>query len=491
MVVVCGAAGCGPGGDGSNDAGDLLDAFADADTDGDGISDATEGRDAPGGATDTDDDGIPDYMDEDSDGDGIPDADEGAADQDNDGTPNFQDTDADGDGIPDSVEGEPDLPDTDNDGTPDYLDFDSDGDGINDSLDGGGVVPADTDADGTPDFRDTDSDDDGLLDIDEGTEDYDLDGTPNFQDPFNDGLPTPITLTQISTTFNQPIGIDYHEPTDSVVMSVNYPTGDPWTFERIEFDGTHQQFSDLASLTNEVKIATARADNPGGFPSGDLFVGNGIDGQIVRITDGGATILNPWVDLPGDNNGLMRGSLYVDRTGLFGGDLIVVTTLGQVWRVDLAGTPTMIANVGVHLEGLIVVPDFPVRYGPLAGTIIAGAEGQNLLYAVSGDSTFVSYDVGVAIEDIDLIVPNENFFGVNFGTSVLLGAGAEEFHPLLGDILLAQESVGATTGLFRLKWDGVNLTAEQVPIAVGSAVPGQWEHVTFAPAGIVEVPPIP
>src|SRR5206468_99402 len=99
------------------------------------------------------------------------------------------------------------------------------------------------------------------------------------------------------------------------------------------FDGSHHAFSNLSGLTDEVKIATARSGNPAGFTVGDLFVGNGVDGQIVRITAGGATVINPWVDLPGDNNGLMRGSLYVDRTGVFGGDLVVVTSTGEVWRV--------------------------------------------------------------------------------------------------------------------------------------------------------------
>ena len=33
----------------------------------------------------------------------------------------------------------------------------------------------------------------------------------------------------------------------------------------------------------------------------------------------------------------MRGSLYVDRTGVWGGDLIAVTTRGGVWRVTRDG----------------------------------------------------------------------------------------------------------------------------------------------------------
>ncbi len=239
-----------------------------------------------------------------------------------------------------------------------------------------------------------------------------------------------------------------------------------------------------------------------GFTVGELFVGNGTDGQIVRIAADGSSILNPWVDLPGDGNGLLRGGLHVDRTGVFGGDLVVVTTGGEVWRVTPDGMPTRLADVDTHLEGVTTVPDAPARYGPLAGKILAGAESAGgsygvrpLLYAIAPDGTVESYEVGVAIEDIDVVPPNENFFGVNYGTRYLLGAPAEVFQPLAGDILLTQEQVPgpvgmAASGLYVLRWNGTELVTLPVPLADDSDPVGQWEHVTFAPAGVVEVPPI-
>jgi len=83
-------------------------------------------------------------------------------------------TDSDGDGVVDLDEGK-DAPggswDTDGDGTPDFRDTDSDGDGLPDRREAGdsdpGTPPVDSDRDGTPDVRDLDSDDDGLSDADE------------------------------------------------------------------------------------------------------------------------------------------------------------------------------------------------------------------------------------------------------------------------------------------------------------------------------------
>ncbi len=464
----------------------------DVDTDGDTITDADE---SAGEVLDTDGDGVPDYQDTDADGDGIDDYREAGdadpatppVDSDGDGTPDFQDTDADGNGVLDGEDGTGDL---DGDGVPDFQDVDDDNDGIGDGDEiGNPASPTDTDGDGTPDHQDTDSDNDGLGDAGEGTGDVDGDGLGDWIDPRNDSPPPELTFTAISTTFNSPIGIDYHEPTNSVVMSVNYPNGAPLNFERVQLDGGHVPFSDFMGMTEEVKIATVRPGNMGGFTNGDLFVGNGVDGQIARITNSGGMVISPWVDLPGENNGLMRGSLYIDRTGVYGGDLVVATTVGELWRITSAGVATRLAAVGVHLEGLISVPPFPARFGPLAGKLISGAEGVGLLYAFDATGAFETYNLGVAVEDIDLVVPGENFFGVNFGTSRLLGVPREVWRSVAGDIVLTQESVTAgTTGLFRVYWDGNTLTAQPFPLGAGSATVGQWEHTTFAAAGIVEIP---
>src|SRR5258705_10209834 len=76
-----------------------------------------------------------------------------------------------------------------------------------------------------------------------------------------------LTLTNSAVGFNTPIGIDFHEPTGKLIMSVNYPTGtgsgpgsDPGNLALVDpVTGTRSPFSSLAGLTNELKIATVRA----------------------------------------------------------------------------------------------------------------------------------------------------------------------------------------------------------------------------------------
>lgn len=94
--------------------------------------------------------------------------------------------------------------DTDNDGTPNYLDNDDDGDGVltKDELDID-ENPLDTDGDGIFDYLDTDDDNDGVLTIDEALTDSNNDSLslPDYLDPSTtDQLPNSRNAIEDSYT---------------------------------------------------------------------------------------------------------------------------------------------------------------------------------------------------------------------------------------------------------------------------------------------------
>ncbi|MDO6518813.1 gliding motility-associated C-terminal domain-containing protein [Zobellia uliginosa] len=208
----------------------------DLDTDNDGILDSFEDlnldadNDPATDPTDTDNDGIPDYLDIDSDNDGVPDNVEAQTtldyvapsgedfngngvddayetngllgiipeDTDNDGIPDYVDADSDNDNVPDSIEAH----DHDRNGIPDviFIGSDKDRDGLDDGYEGETIIDIDvndeiddpyndllnTDGDGEVDYRDTDDDDDGIQSKDE---DINIDGNYANDDTDGNGIP--------------------------------------------------------------------------------------------------------------------------------------------------------------------------------------------------------------------------------------------------------------------------------------------------------------
>jgi hypothetical protein len=296
-----------------------------------------------------------------------------------------------------------------------------------------------------------------------------------------------IRLHELPGVFEAPNGIDFHHGLRKLIVSEHYPLGAPHDLEQVGIDGLPIPYSPLRLGTDELKLAIAHTGSA--FPQDTLFAGNGRDGEILRISPDGATVINPWVVLPGTNHGLFRGSLFVDNTGIFQGDLLAVTTLGEVWRVNSAGTATRVAAVNTHLEGLLVVPTDVAKYGPLSGKLLAGAEDQGLLYAFDTAGNFVTYQLGVAVEDIDLIVPCENFYGVQYDSDRVLCASGVDFANYANDILLTQEwSNPGSSGLYRLYWDGSAVRVQELMTAAATPTTTHWEHVTFAPLGIAPLP---
>lgn len=141
------------------------------------------------------------------------------------------------------------------------------------------------------------------------------------------------------------------------------------------------------------------------------------------------------------------GGLYVDRSGLYEGRLIVVTDVGKIWVISpnlanpaVCGATEFYASAGEHLEGVIVVPNNATQWGGLAGKIIAGAEDSSKMYAIGKDKVLQSWTVPVKIEDLDYIYGDENFFGVNYGTGKILGVPAASWAKQKGTILATQGS---------------------------------------------------
>ena len=289
---------------------------------------------------------------------------------------------------------------------------------------------------------------------------------------------------------------------------MHYKDGQPNNFVRVSRTGVITQFSNASGFPEEVYLAVAPSQNCsrtglslGGFPVGDVFAGSGT-GTVARISADGTTVQNPFATLPGET-GQDWGGLYFDRTGNFGGDLMVSTTSGGVYRVNSSGVATLIARLPGNgaIEGIISLPN-DSRFGPLSGKILVGGTdiglpmtgATNVLAVDPIDGThpmgtFTTFSVPAIVEPEGFrIVPaGGDFFGTDFGGSVaapkiVVTAPASGFSSIVGDLVIASEGMidpnTKTSKLFDVVWDSVNNKLKTTEL-VGSSV-FQYEGITFA-----------
>ncbi|MAE67841.1 MAG: hypothetical protein CMJ18_26605 [Phycisphaeraceae bacterium] len=335
-------------------------------------------------------------------------------------------------------------------------------------------------------------------------EDVNRDGIRNRYRP---ELPMPgpsetpwITLRDAGGTVDQPIGVAHHAPSDSIVFSTASDSSNGFDIRSIASDGTDRIVATVLGSRAYSSIESVPTDHPGGFVPGDLFMGIGDSGRILRVTDGGETVITPWVDLGPESDALYAG-LHFDRTGLLGGDLIAATSNGEVWRINSQGQATLVAAVAVDplvglMSGVVLVPADVDRYGPLSGRIVTGAGTELYAFDIDGVESPLVFDLDVPVRDIDL-VPSElesgrHLFGADLGGDRLLVASGDQFRSMAGDLLLSQtKTFEEDSGLHRLFWDGRAIQVETLPMTSDSERPLIWAHVTFSPSGTTAVEPLP
>lgn len=250
-----------------------------------------------------------------------------------------------------------------------------------------------------------------------------------------------ITLTPINTAFNDPVSIDYHEPTHKLIISCNSPAGQPRNFELVSEDATRTPFSAASGIAGRVLLAVARDEggglSHGGFRAGEAMAASEA-GVIARISADGSSIQNPWVTLPTESGSIT--ALHIDRTGIYGGDLTASTASGKIWRVKATGETQLVADAGAQINSVATIPKNDSKYGPWSGKIIAA--GSNVCFAISPDGTITNHSIGISPQQIALAPSGENFYGIDSVGRTFWGAAASQTATLAGEIIAAEKTSG-------------------------------------------------
>jgi hypothetical protein len=307
-------------------------------------------------------------------------------------------------------------------------------------------------------------------------------------------------FTVVATNLDKPVGLDYHPPTQSLLVSVHYYSSDDPSFLRIDSNGVVTAWSGITNLTEEKKIAVVKT-TANGFTQGEMFFGTGINGVIGWLSaDGTVSNLN-WITLTNETTEtLFRGSLYVDQTGIFSNALIAVTggsadQGGEVWRIHSRTNATRLANITnsttPHLEGVITLTNDVQKWGPWAGKIITGAESKvpPLIHGIDTNGVVTSFDLGIEPEDFDIIPPYQDLYIADYVEGRILKLSSNLLTNFVGDMLVTQAGDGVFGGhprkLFFAHWDG---TFQIRSITGPDSLTTGIEHCTFAPINLPNIP---
>jgi hypothetical protein len=353
---------------------------------------------------------------------------------------------------------------------------DRDGDGF---LDSDEVVYADTT--GEPD-----SDGDGVLDNEDNCPSTfnpdQLDGNGDGTGDACDGH----LFELLASGIPNPIGIDWSPLVNKLVVTRDYSCGNSLVL--VDLDGAVSEPitpNIRTGACDETKIVVS--PGLGGFGLGDVFMGNGWPGEIVRVqmdSNGMVTqIDSPWVTV--NSTGRIRGGIAFDDVGTFDHDLITVWSDGKIFRTDSEGNSSEVDDLQRFIEGADVAA--ATGFGPASGCILFTDAGSKNVWAACPDgSTFVVANIANASSELEwphFMSSPGDFFFVDFNRGQVYKGDSRAFtNDLIGHVLVTTEYGGQVWDLFYDEGDD-DYQTQLFTVAVNDL--GQlvhFEQTAFLPA---------
>lgn len=253
--------------------------------------------------------------------------------------------------------------------------------------------------------------------------------------------------------------------------------------------GNVTQFgSPIPGASGEVVVGASLGN--GGFAVGNTYAGSEANGQIYHFANsGGSPTL--FTTLPA-SAGVVR-QIFFDPGSTFGGDMLVTTTSGNIYKVNSSGTPTLLASVGEDTEGMDIAPG---SWGKYAGDLLVGSEGSGTLRLISPGGTVTvvksvgSFPGAETVSAIPLTLnssdPLQGFYVSNYPNNIQF-APASQFvtQGLLGDVIVTDEFGGSTA--WDVHFDSTTGTFTSAPFTfTGNAITQFEDGIFVTPERIAE-----
>jgi hypothetical protein len=310
----------------------------------------------------------------------------------------------------------------------------------------------------------------------------------------------------VATNVPFPSGIDYHPPTQKLILGVNLDLGGlPFNFASYGTDHVLTNWSGVSGIGTELKPLIVKA-TAYGFTNGDILFNTTTNGQIAWLSADGTIsnlnwcVLSNQFDVEADP---VQGSLWLDQTGIWSNNLLAATgwpvpqagTRG-IWRVPSPANPTQIQRIeSFHLEGLLTLSN-NADYGPWSGKLLTADEEQHLFFTMDTNGIVTSFDLGIAADKLLIIPTNQDLYCVYYNDSqhdqgMILKVPRALLSRYAGAFLAeqageAQPEPFPGPKLFIIEWNPATSRFDTRAISVPDSLAqsGHFEGVTFAPIDI-------
>jgi hypothetical protein len=288
-----------------------------------------------------------------------------------------------------------------------------------------------------------------------------------------------VTGSDILAVEGQQNTIAFNYAGNKFVGSVYFGANNAQLFSTNLNGGNVQKFgAPIPGAVGEVVVGASLG--LGGFAKGDIFAGSQANTTIYHFSNDGSS-QSVFATLP--TGGDIR-QIFFDPGNSFGGTMLVTTGAGDVYKVNSAGTPTLLASVGEDTEGMDIAPS---NWGPFSGQLLVASEGSGSLRFISPTGTITNSGVSVAEAETVSFVPSnlgnsgnplEGFYVANYPFDIQK-ADASQFAAFKGDAIVTSE-FGSNAPLSHLFFDGTKVVLD--PNNPVGNLPNQSEDGIFVTA---------
>src|ERR1019366_8317419 len=193
----------------------------------------------------------------------------------------------------------------------------------------------------------------------------------------------------------------------------------------------------IPGFSGEVVVGSGLGQ--GGFASGAVYAGNGQGSQIYSVPSSGAPVL--FAALPDGGN--VR-QIFFDPGNTYGGDMLVTSNQGNVYKINSAGSVSLLASIGADTEGMDIASS---AFGTYANDLLVASEGTGLIHAITpGGSVGVlpgSFTLAETVSTVptDLCSSNnplQGFYVANYAVDIQK-ADYSQFCAYQGDTIVTGE----------------------------------------------------